>query len=74
MQVLAIFPFLHSLEKLTDHLANILEQQKIEAVKPKEKSAEEIARKQAILDHYEQVSSGEEYPFFYTEQQNFGCI
>lgn len=44
-------------------MANILEKQKIEVVKAPEKSAEEIARKQAILAQYAHVESGEEYPF-----------
>ena len=43
-------------------LSNMLENQKIESVKPKEKSREEIERKEAILAQYSQVSD-EEYPF-----------
>ncbi|XP_060581392.1 coiled-coil domain-containing protein 43-like [Ruditapes philippinarum] len=49
----------HSAE-LTDHLAVILEKQKIETVKTREKTAEEVARKAAILAQYAHVSSGEE--------------
>ena len=40
----------------------MLENQKIESVKPKEKSKEEIERKESILAQYSQVSD-EEYPF-----------
>ncbi|KAL4218420.1 Coiled-coil domain-containing protein 43 [Mactra antiquata] len=46
-------------EELTNHLATILEKQKIEVVKTKEKTAEEKAHKQAILAQYAHVSSGE---------------
>ena len=50
------------LTELTDHLSSILEHQKIESVKTKEKTSEEKARKAAILAAYNAVSSGEEYP------------
>ena len=53
---------LFKLAELTDHLAVILEKQKIETVKTREKTAEEVARKAAILAQYGHVSSGEEYP------------
>ncbi|XP_045180931.2 coiled-coil domain-containing protein 43-like [Mercenaria mercenaria] len=46
--------------ELTDHLAVILEKQKIETVKTREKTAEEVARKAAILAQYGHVSSGED--------------
>jgi hypothetical protein len=51
--------------ELTDHLAVILEKQKIETVKTREKTAEEVARKAAILAQYAHVSSGEEYPLLW---------
>ncbi|XP_055997504.1 coiled-coil domain-containing protein 43-like [Ostrea edulis] len=44
---------------LATQLSEILEKQTIETVKPKEKSAEEIARKEAILAQYAAVSGGE---------------
>lgn len=44
---------------LATQLSEILENQKIESVKPKEKSADEIARKEAILAQYGAVSDGE---------------
>ncbi|XP_022318032.1 coiled-coil domain-containing protein 43-like [Crassostrea virginica] len=44
---------------LATQLSEILENQKIESVKPKEKSADEIARKEAILAQYGAVSEGE---------------
>lgn len=47
---------------LATQLSEILENQKIESVKPKEKSADEIARKEAILAQYGAVSDGETYP------------
>lgn len=47
--------------ELTDHLTSILEKQKIEVVKAKEQTAEEKARKEAILAQYGHVSSGERY-------------
>ncbi|XP_052765734.1 coiled-coil domain-containing protein 43-like [Mya arenaria] len=46
--------------ELTEHLACILEKQKIEGVKQHEKTEEEIARKKAILAQYGHVSSGDE--------------
>lgn len=45
---------------LATQLSEILENQKIETVKPKEKSADEIARKEAILAQYAAISDGEE--------------
>ncbi|XP_062566227.1 coiled-coil domain-containing protein 43-like [Saccostrea cucullata] len=47
--------------QLATQLSDILvsENKKIESVKPKEKSAEEIARKEAILAQYAAVSDGE---------------
>ena len=47
---------------LTNHLSDILEQQKIEAVKAKDVSEEEKARQAAILAAYSAVDSGNEYP------------
>ena len=49
---------------LATQLSEILENQKIESVKPKEKSADEIARKEAILAQYGAVSEGETYPLY----------
>ena len=48
-------------QDLASQLSSMLENQKIESVKPKEKSKEEIERKAAILAAYSQVSD-EEYP------------
>ena len=53
-------------EELTNHLTHILEKQKIETVKPAKKTADEKARKQAILAQYGQISSGDEYPLYNT--------
>lgn len=54
--------YLTDSQTLGSQLSNMLENQKIESVKPKEKSREEIERKEAILAQYSQVSD-EEYPF-----------
>ena len=47
-------------QTLGSQLSNMLENQKIESVKPKEKSKEEIERKESILAQYSQVSDEED--------------